>query len=55
MGMVFGGTILYLTVQAAPQPMPAPALLARGLNEIVFPVGCSIILFAAQALGKRMG
>jgi hypothetical protein len=29
------------------------ALLAQGVNEILFPVGCALVLFTAQALGKR--
>jgi len=34
-------------------PLPVAALVARGVNEILFPVGCSLVLFTAETLGKR--
>jgi hypothetical protein len=49
-GIVFGGTILTLTYVSAPEPPPAAALIARGIDEVFFPVGCSLVLFSAQAL-----
>lgn len=52
-GVVFGGAILVLILQAAPTPPPPAALIARGVNEVLFPVGCSLILFAAEVLGKK--
>jgi hypothetical protein len=52
-GLVFGGTIVALTYQMSPEPLPTAALVSRGANEILFPVGCSLVLFAATALGKR--
>ncbi len=51
-GIFFGGAILALTHATAPEPLPAAALLSLGLNEVLFPVGCSLVLFAAQALGR---
>lgn len=54
-GVIFGGTILALMVWAAPEPLPPVGLLARGVNEVLFPIGCSIVLFAADVLGKRSG
>jgi hypothetical protein len=53
-GLVFGGATLALTLGAAPAPVPAPELVSQGLNELLFPVGCSLVLFSAGALGKRM-
>jgi hypothetical protein len=35
-------------------PAPAAELVSRGINEILFPVGCSLALFSAGALGKRV-
>ena len=30
------------------------ALVSRGVNEILFPVGCALVLFSATAVGKRV-
>ena len=43
-GVVFGGATLALMA-----PLPPTALVARGLNEILFPVGCSLVVYAASA------
>lgn len=48
-GLVFGGTAV------AMMPLqPWPAVLARALNELVFPVGCSMVLFTARILQPRL-
>ena len=52
-GLVFGGTIVALTMGATPPP-PAADVLSVGVNEVVFPIGCSLVLFSAGALGQRM-
>lgn len=52
-GLVFGGAILALTMGATPQPSNT-ALISQGVNEVLFPVGCSLVLFSAAALGKKM-
>lgn len=48
-GLVFGGTIVFLTAPAAPA-----ALVTQAVNEVLFPVGCALVLFAAGALANRM-
>jgi hypothetical protein len=53
-GLAFGGTILALTMGASPQP-PFADLVTQGVNEVLFPVGCSLVLFSAGALGKQLG
>ena len=53
-GLVFGGTILALTLGAAPGPVPTSDLVPQGLNELLFPIGCALVLFSADALGRRM-
>lgn len=53
LGIIFGGMILYLTVQGAPNPPAMAALVSKGINEILFPVGCSMVLFSAQHLSRR--
>lgn len=51
-GLVFGGARIALASSVTPQP-PAADLLVEGVNEILFPVGCALVLFSAGALGKR--
>jgi hypothetical protein len=52
-GLVFGGTIVALTMGSTPPPPPAD-VLSVGVNEVIFPIGCSLVLFSAGALGERM-
>ncbi len=52
-GIVFGGAFLALTVQSAPTPLPS--LLAKGVNELLFPVGCALVVFIAEVLGAHVG
>ncbi|MDX2200655.1 MAG: hypothetical protein SF069_16990 [Phycisphaerae bacterium] len=55
-GLLFGTVILlvfyYGGVQAG-KPMPTPRLLAQAVNEIVFPIGCSFVIYASGAFAKR--
>lgn len=51
-GVVFGGSeIAYAT--GGTFQLPAADFLSEGVNEILFPAGCSLVLFAATALGKK--
>lgn len=52
-GTVFGGLILGLTFVPDPGAISAADLLSRGINELLFPVGCSLVLFSARSLGER--
>jgi hypothetical protein len=52
-GVVFGGAILVLTMQAAPKPLPAGGLVAKAVNELLFPIGCAVVVFISEVLGKR--
>jgi len=52
-GAVFGGLILGLTFVPGPGTFSAADLLARGVNELLFPVGCALVLFSAKSLGER--
>ncbi len=52
-GLVFGGSILGIALVSAPEPLATADLVSRGVNEVLFPVGCSLVLFSATALGKR--
>lgn len=50
-GLLFGGMLLVLTSKTAPS---AATLFAWGINELLFPVGCSLILFVSEKLGKSV-
>jgi hypothetical protein len=53
-GLVFGGLMLAYTISAS-DPKPSTAqLVALGVNEVFYPVGCALILYAAGAAGSRM-
>jgi hypothetical protein len=52
-GAVFGGVALTVVAQSAPTPLSPAALMVKGVNELAFPVGCALAIFAAEVLGKR--
>jgi hypothetical protein len=52
-GIFFGGIVLtYLYVDSV-KAVSTVELLSRGINEVVFPVGCSLVLFATVSFGKH--
>ena len=51
--MLFGGPLLALTFQAMPE-LSAATVVARSVNELFFPVGCALVLYASDTLGKRL-
>ena len=53
-GILFGSTMVALAYWTAPEPLATQALVSRGVNEILFPVGCALVLFSATAVGKRV-
>jgi hypothetical protein len=53
-GLVFGGVFLMLVVQSAPTPRSTPSLVAKGVNELLFPVGCALVVFIAEVLGSHV-
>lgn len=55
MGAVFGAAILAVMVWLAPKPIPPVELLSRAANEVLFPIGCSFVLYAAEVIGKKTG
>jgi hypothetical protein len=52
-GSIFGGTIVALLAASSPE-VSAASLVPRGVTEVLFPVGCSLVLFSAEALGTTM-
>src|SRR4029453_12575129 len=53
-GVVFGGGFLAVVVQTAPTPLATPSLLAKGLNELLFPIGCALVVFIAEVLSTHL-
>ena len=53
-GLVFGSLIVYVLMTSAPKPIPYPALVGRAVNELLFPLGCSMVLYTAEIMGKRL-
>jgi len=53
-GLTFGSAIIAVLVRAAPQAPTAVDLFAKAINELLFPVGCSFVLWAAEALGGKI-
>jgi hypothetical protein len=53
-GVLFGGAILVLGIQAAPQTPPLPVFVSRAANEFFFPVGCAFVVYVSKVM-KRMG
>lgn len=53
-GLTFGLAIVAATVRAAPAAVPLIDVLARGINEVLFPVGCALVLYASGVLAKRL-
>ena len=52
-GLVFGAAMLALVAQSAPRPLGADAFVVRGVNELLFPIGCALVVYAATVLGRR--
>lgn len=56
-GLLFGGTIVLMTSQAAESmgfSLSNPRLAALSINEIVFPIGCAIVTFVALEVGRQI-
>lgn len=53
-GLTFGLAIVTATVRASAAAVPAVDIAARCLNEVLFPVGCALVLYASGALAKRL-
>lgn len=52
-GFVFGGGIVYMMVTMAAEPIPVAGIVTRCINEMIFPVGCALVLYAAEKLGQQ--
>jgi hypothetical protein len=52
--VLFGGTIIAAMDYYNPAPLSGVPLATRVVNEMLFPVGCSLVLYAAEALTSRV-
>jgi hypothetical protein len=46
-GIIFGGLTLFIL-----SPLPALALISRGINEILFPAGCAVVVYLGDRIAK---
>jgi hypothetical protein len=53
-GVTFGLTILLILELGAVEPTPPVGLVSRGLNELIFPMGCAVVVYASNVLSKRL-
>ena len=53
-GVIFGGTVLGLTAVMSPALPPAAKLISLGINEVLFPVGCALVLFFSREFSGRI-
>jgi hypothetical protein len=53
-GVIFGGVFLTVVVQSGPTPLSTPALVTKGLNELLFPIGCALVVFIAEVLRTHL-
>ena len=49
-GIIFGGGLLALQIQAAAQPPQLPALISGAANEFLFPVGCALVIYVSKVM-----
>jgi hypothetical protein len=54
-GLAFGAAALLLVAQSTPGPLGVDAFVVRGVNELLFPVGCALVAYAATVLGRHAG
>lgn len=53
-GVVFGGIFAVVLIETAPA-LAAGNLIGRLVNELLHPVGCALVVFAAENIGKKSG
>jgi|GEM_PF-1376872 len=53
-GVIFGGVLLIYLLQAAGTSVSALQVIARGVNELIFPIGCALIMFLTQSFSRLL-
>jgi len=52
-GLTFGSAIVGIMASAMAQPPVGIALYTRLANELLFPIGCALVIFTADMLAKK--
>ncbi len=52
-GLVFGSTITAILTDGAAQAPTVANVLPKALNEMIFPLGCSVVIYAAEVLTRQ--
>jgi hypothetical protein len=53
-GIVFTGAVAVLVIALSPGIPPAAALIPRLANELLHPLGCAMVIYAAELLPSRL-
>ncbi|MBL8881066.1 MAG: hypothetical protein JNG88_18275 [Phycisphaerales bacterium] len=53
-GVLFGSAIIGVTYANTTPAMALPRIAAQTVNELVFPIGCALVLYAAGRMGERI-
>ncbi len=53
-GVLFGGAIVAYTVGSATSTPETVKIVTLITNELIYPIGCAVILFAAGAIGAQL-
>jgi hypothetical protein len=51
-GTVFGLTLVLVLYLNSDPRMPRPKVAAQAVNELLFPIGCALVLYAANVLAR---
>jgi hypothetical protein len=54
LGLTFGVAIVTLIARASAAPPTLVDLTAKGINEVLFPIGCSLVLYGTETVGRRL-
>lgn len=54
-GFGFGGYLLYRFITRNEPTPKTPMIAARTINEVLFPIGCALVLWTAGHLGTALG
>lgn len=53
-GVLFGFSLVGVLYANANPEMPRPKVAAQSVNELFFPIGCALVLYATNSLGRSM-
>lgn len=53
-GVLFGAALVGAAEALAPAARPTVAVVTQAVNELLFPIGCAVIIYAATGLGAKL-